>query len=251
MGTLRDEAYEKLDYLSQLTEVIVNPYDEVLAKVPERLELDFEQLNAARVASWKHDATYEITTYAVVVNFLWKALYKRDEKIISILHQNGYFQFEMSSDFELDFIKQEMHGSIALIKTKSHLDEKSILKFAVNDAVSRLSSYKWPKKTLREKAITILNILQPNSGIEWAEKVKGNRSSGEARNEIEHLLEENILTNKWRIRNTKLIENIGEWINSYLSNTSETGILNLFKLKIMIEKDFPIYSIDEVKNVSK
>jgi hypothetical protein len=127
-----------------------------------------------------------------------------------------------------------------------------MLELAIDKASRCLSSYDWPSKTLREKAITVLNTLEPNSGTEWAKNAQNKKSSWSAGSEIRKVLSNVILENKWRLRDAKVILNVGKWINSYMSDETgkDLGLVNLVKLKIMIDKDLPVYSVDEVKNAN-
>lgn len=246
MGTLRDEAYEKLDYLSQLTEVVIAPQNEVLAKIPDRVELSFDQLNEIKSRGYRGTvAAYEISIYQLLANLL------TDSDLTYINDILLHFKFEVSPDFVLDIANQQMTGHIALVKTVQQIEEKEILQIAVNKAVQFIDHYAWPTKRLREKIATILNTLEPNCGTEWAKRSHGRVSWADAV-EIKRVLSSIILDNKWRIRDTKIILKIGSWINSYLKDETDqsVGLVNLLKLKIMVDKDLPIYSVDEVINVN-
>jgi hypothetical protein len=246
MGTLRDEAYEKLDYLSQLTEVVIGPQSEVLGKVPDRVELTFEQVNQCKVRTWGLNNGYELSLYQVLSEQLPAADYQYVNDI------KEFFEFQVSEDFELDIANKKMTGTIAMVKLAQHIDEKKMLELAVDKACRHLNSYGWPAKNMREKTITVLNTLEPNSGTEWAKSVQNKKSSWSAVAEIRKVFTSAILENKWRIRDANVITNVCKWIDSYLTDETnqDLGLVNLVKLKIMIDKDLPVYSIDEVKNAN-
>lgn len=245
MGTLRDKAYEELDYLSQLTEVVVSPHNEILARVPDRVELTFDMLNKCKSRTWGHLNSYEITTYQVLLQLLTPA----DTRYLGDIREQ--FVLEASDNFAVDFENRIVTGSAALVKISQQMDEKKLLGLAVDKARAQLGYYSWPAKRLREKLVTVMNLIEPNHGTEWIKAQQGRIAyAGEI--ELSKLLEAAILENKWRIRDANIIVKVGEWINSYLSSDKDSnlGIVNLMKLKIMIDKDLPIYSIDEVKNVN-
>mgnify|MGYP000998665523 FL=1 len=116
-----------------------------------------------------------------------------------------------------------------------------------------LNQYNWKGKKVQEKIITILNTIEADRGNQWWSLIQKDTSSGRnivrlGKEAIVTLIREIILENKWRIRDVKVIKKIGKWINEYIEDTKDTssGLVNLVKLKIMVQKDLPIYSIDEV-----
>lgn len=243
MGTLRDEAYEKLDYLSQLTEVVIAPQEAFLNRMPERIELSIQGIRDLVHDSYSYTAGLISLSRSSV---LFRHLVGHESTYVHDIESN--FAFEASDDFEVDFENGVMTGTLALVKKSHQMDEKKLLQFAVNTAVRQLSSSDWPIKRLKERIITVLNTLEANCGNEWASKLEG-RVGYQGRQAVGDKLKEVILDNKWRVRDSAVIAKIGEWINSYLSEEeNSTGLVNLIKLKIMLDKDLPVYSIDEVKN---
>lgn len=245
MGTLRDKAYEELDYLSQLTEVVIGPQNEVLARIPDRVDVTFDLLNRCKSRSWAYNVQYEVSAYQILVQVVPHADYQYIEDIKDV------FVLESSDDVSVDFTNSTMTGTVTLVKTVQQMDEKTVLDIAVSKACNHIGYYSWPTKRLREKLITVMNLIEPNHGTEWIKTQQGRIAyAGEI--EIRNMLKDAILENKWRIRDTNIIIKVGEWIQEYLSDETDgnLGIVNLMKLKIMIDKDLPIYSIDEVKNVN-
>lgn len=245
MGTLRDEAYEKLDYLSKLTEVVVSPQNDVLAKIPDRTQLTFDQINNIKQSYWSNHEQFELSIYTL----FYSLLERKDYEYVNELEP--CFSFEFSDDFEIDFANSTMTGTVHLVKNIQQVDEKKILETSVQRAGYLLSHFRWPNKRLKDKVCTVLNTLEPGRGTEWAKKLQG-RVSWAAQRTIQFTLNEIILENKWRVRDASTIVKMGEWINSYLSDETDTstGLVNLIKLKIMIDKDLPVYSVDEVNNVN-
>jgi hypothetical protein len=242
MGTLRDEKYEKLDYLSQLTEIVVSPQNEILGNLPERLKIDFELFSKVKTRAWNLSLGFEVN----VTQILIEILSLREREYIEDIRK--CFTLEASEDLEVDFDTQKMTGTLVLVKIDNQLDEKKLLEMAIEKAKRHLSYYCWPAKRLREKISTVLDVFETGSGSEWAKTAYG-RSGYEGERKICEALTSVILDNKWRIRDTSIIIKMGSWIQGYLKDEDEsnTGLVNLIKLKIMVDKDLPIYSIDEVK----
>lgn len=241
MGTLRDEAYEKLDYLSQLTEIVVSPQNEILGRLPDRLELTLEDVRKTKYKLWGYKPAFEISATSVLRSLLTFAEEKYIEDLIP------HFELQGSDDLEIDFNAGTMTGSLCLVKLDPQIEEKKLLEIAVTRANNQLTSYNWSGKRVRERVITILNTLIPGHGTTWAQQASG-RIAYHAVNEIARVYGELILENKWRIRDAETIIKVGKWINSYMEG-DDVGLMNLLKLKIMIDKDLPIYSVDEVKHV--
>lgn len=246
MGSLKDEAFEKLDYLSQLTEIVIAPQNEILAQLPDRMELTFEQIQTMKSPDWGQGYGFQLRADHIL-NSLTPELEASD---INELSQ--YFVIEATPETTIDLVAKTLTGSIALVKTIQRLEDKQILELAVKDAASMLRSYDWGGKRLRDKIITVLNTFIPGHGTEWALQANSNngRITYQGRDALEKVIRDVILENKWRIRDVKIIAKLGEWVNSYLADASDTdlGLVNLVKLKIMLDKDLPVYSVDEVKN---
>lgn len=245
MGNLRDEVYENLDYLSQLTEVVIGPQNEVLGRAPDRLELSFEQVNSIKTRTYGSRSGYELSVMQILSNCLPRA----DIAYVGDIAQ--HFKFEVSDGFELDIANKKMTGTITLIKTLQHVDEKKMLEIAIDKSCRLMNHYNWHAKRLREKIATVLNTFEPGHGTDWAKNLNG-KASWSGQQAIKETLSNVILENKWRIRDATIILKVGAWIESYLCDEGDQdlGLVNLMKLKIMIDKDLPIYSVDEVKNAN-
>jgi len=241
MGTLRDEVYEKLDYLSQLTEVVVGPQNEVLGRVPDRIELTLDQINTFKQESYGA-LGFELNVSSILMHILPHA----DQACITDIVE--HFQLQVSQDFELDLANQTMVGTITLVKVNQQIDEKKILELAIAKSCRNVSYYSWPHKRLKEKIATVLNTFESGRGTEWAQKLTG-RAAWDGEVAIKNTISEMILENKWRVRDVNVILKIGSWINTYLADESDKdlGLVNLVKLKMMLDKDLPVYSVDEVK----
>lgn len=243
MGSLRDEVYENLDYLSQLTEIVIGPQNVVLGKLPDRLELSLNDVLKFKCGTWRGKYGFELSGY----NILTANLPSDDWQHINDIKK--YFKFEISPDLEIDFNNNKMTGTLALVKVEQQIDEKKLLEMAVYKAQQHVSYYNWPVKRLRDKIATVLNTFEPGRGTEWAQKLSG-KTQWSGATAIRDTISYIILENKWRIRDASVIEKIGKWVNSYLEDETDTstGLVNLLKLRMMLNKDLPVYSLGEVKN---
>ena len=244
MGTLRDEAFEKLDYLSQLTEIVISPHNEILASIPERIELDIETIKSQSRPSWGSNATFCIKAEDIL------DILCPNNNSITIEKIASCFDFEMSEDLEVDLEKNEIQGCISLVKKTFQLDDKVLLELAIDEAVRNFGRHTWDKKRIRDRTITVLNTFEDGSGVTWAQN-NMTPSAWDCFDAIKAAMFSTILENKWRVRDTNVIVNIGNWIKDYMANhENNTGLVNLLKLKLMVSKNQPVYSVDEVKSVN-
>jgi hypothetical protein len=242
MGSLKDEVYENLDYLSRLTEVMISPQNEILSNIKDRIDLTLKEVNAIKERSWQSNECFNIELYSVLKYVL------KPEQTKYLYDLKPHFQLQVSDDFEIDFFNKKMSGTISLVKTCHQIEEKELLKIAVNKANCNLRQYKWPHKNLQSKLIAVLNVFEPEYGTKWAKTVPGKISLA-GKHEIEKQISRVILENEWRLRNEETIIKMGEWIDSYLCDQdgAGTGLANLIKLKMMVNKDLPVYSINTVE----
>lgn len=244
MGTFKDEAYEKLDYLSQLTEIVIAPQDEFLSQVPERIEITLEDFQRGTKDSWSFsNGVIQVSKSSILERLNPGTEYPLIRDVLD------NFEFEASEDLMVDLENNSITGSVFLVKKANQIDEKKLLTLAVNNALNKLQAFGWPKSKLQERCITVLNTFEHNAGNEWARNTADGRLNNQARHAIGEMLKKVILENVWRVRDVQVISKIGDWIDSYMKDQPDTmGLVNLIKLKIMLDKDLPVYSIDEVKN---
>jgi hypothetical protein len=244
MGTLRDEVYDNLDYLSQVTEVVLGPQAEVLAKLPERIEVTYEDVVRYRSNSWNFNAGMQLQPFYVLANYCKHHEYEILREVVD------NFEFEVSPDCEIDFEEGKLTGTILLVKKNGQVDERHMLELATDRAVRAFRSGSWSSKGLINRAITVMNTLEAGSGTEWAKTVSG-RVAPAVYRQLTNQFTSLILDNKWRIRNAELIVKMAVWISDYLADNVDgpLALVKLMKLSIMVRKDMPIYSMDEVKNV--
>ena len=192
-----------------------------------------------------------LNTYEIDMHQVLKQKVVTETQIKTIYQIKNNFFFEVSPDFEIDFVDKTMRGTIAVVKRDTHLDEKQLLQFALDEAVQGVNGYTWPARRLRERAVTVLNTLEPGSGNEWIKTLDSRRVAGQAQTAIVACFKKIILDNRWRVRDSAVIVKMGQWIDSYMADQENgVGLVNLMKLKIMIDKDLPVYSVDEVKRVN-
>src|ERR1700744_6548189 len=109
MGSLKDEVYENLDYLSQLTEVIIAPENEILANFPDCINLSFEDILHNKSTGWGGvDLSVSISSILASHQMGKNIDYREIETLADC------YEFKFSEDFEVDFEERKIIGTIML-----------------------------------------------------------------------------------------------------------------------------------------
>jgi hypothetical protein len=243
MGSLRDEAYEKLDYLSQITEVVLSPQAELLAELPDRVELSFEDLEKCKRRGYGSAFLWDISVDRVLNDLVVPE--DKWQLVSQIAHK---FHLEIPEDFSIDLKTKTMSGPVVLVKNSHSLDENEVIEQALYSARQNMRSHTWGGKSLRTRAMAVLDLFKSGAGTEWAKTLQGSVSRS-ARNAIADAFQTAVKDGSWRIRDASVIANVGRWISDYLSGEDELGLVNLMKLKLMVEKNLPVYSVEVVKEI--
>lgn len=246
MSSLRDKAYEELDYLSQITEVVISPENELLASFPNRVELSLDIIIDHITISWYGPAgSYMLDKIRLLEDISTRKNGADQTDLLTNIE--SYFTFEISPDFELDIEGRKITGSIFLVKTQPQLEDHLALKFAVYRGLGQLVIGDWPSKDLKLRIYNVLNVFDPKLGDQWISSLKKNRITYKEMETLKDAYKKAILDNQWRIRDTNIIVKIADWIDEYLQDKpNNKGLVNLLKLKIMVDRGMPIYSIEEV-----
>lgn len=235
MGVFDDKKFEELDWISQATEPIDSQLNDVLAKLPDELTIDFNLFKEMLASN--HSLNLSIGTVLSFVAAKHNVyLPWRQQGILRPL-----FKLEIiGHDVNIDFEKETITGEIRLVKLASTMDEKvleSVLGTEGIDAVSSMSMY--PDSLSR--ANDILELLgKANEGLRT-------KSTHKKRVFLTRRLKELFKTNEWKIKDTELANKVGFWIKNYVAEGDAAAYANFCRLKVMTHKDQPIYSMEEVR----
>ena len=239
MGVFSDQKFEKLDWMTQMTETIDSEINGLIATLPDRIEFNVDSILAAT------DSNYGM--YLSVSNTL-------DTLITGVCDQSSRlrptweeqrqiercFKFEISENFELNFKTKKMAGSLALVKIVQTLEDDELQKMLGSKGIDLLQRGNW-----NEGCIPRMNeMLDVIGGCEAAMK---NRSCRKKIDAMCARLRDIFRTNEWRIRDMELSNKVGRWIKDYIVNGNLAALTNLCKLKVMTHNNMPIYSIEEEK----
>lgn len=234
MGVFDDKKFENLDWMTQITETIESELNVVLAKLPDRVEIDKKALE-----DYIHDGYgMSFNTRAVIRTFLGplRAEYKmswEDEQRLT-----GCFKLEAKGDLIIDYEKNTFEGELALVKVVHQFEDAELQKRLGQKGIDNLRNL-----NLGDAHITRMNeVLDILGGCDKDLKNRSARKKLQATcRRLRQIFEEN----EWRIRDEVLADKVSYWIKDYIRNGNLAALTNFCKLKVMTHNNMPIYSIEE------
>lgn len=229
MKLFEDQVYEGMDWLEAACQPIHDNLNEVLAKLPDSIEVTPEILLrwGSPTSIYVRDA---ISSIRETVE-LTEGLSYRDIDLI-----NDCYEFK--SEGHPIFLADEgiiKGGSIMLVKVKHGFDEKETEQrlFSVSkDVINRIRH--------RGASLPALNEMTELLGLEEARKSRSKKDKVEA---IKKEMLDIMSKNRWMIRDMELSNKVGTWVECYVEDGNLAALSNFCKLKVMTHKGQPIYSI--------
>ncbi len=235
MGVFDDKKFEQLDWVSQITETIDSEVNGLLARLPDKLQLDQSSVISFMEQSY---GGLRLSLGSVVRHIIRtvkdrpKLSYEDEQTIIQC------FQFEVSNDLEIDFESGTMQGELFLVKTVTTIEDEELQKTLGQQGVSEVSRIDW-KLEYVGRANEVMELL---GGLD--DQIRG-RAMRKKRNAIVNRLSNIFEKNEWRIRDAQLANKIGKWIAEYIETGNLASFSNFCKIKVMTHQNMPIYSIEE------
>lgn len=240
MGVFDDKKFDSLDWISQATEPIDSPLNEILAKLPNEFIIDFETFVAIKSNGYYHYSHDVDVDY--VVNYLINQNKDIDYRISSgdksVLCE--CFKFEMTKPVVMDFENKIINGEIKLVKIVDTLEEDTLKDMLGVEGIQSVSSTFFTSERF-SRANEVMELLGK------CEKGIRTRSPRNKKTDLVNRLKEIFNTNEWNIRDTELANKVGYWIRGYIENGNLADWSNFCRLKVMTHKGQPIYSMEEVK----
>lgn len=241
MSVFQDKKFEQLDWISQATEPIDSQLNEILAKMPDSIDIDFNLYNSIRNNSW-----FDINVASVLLSKISELnLDARNMIHAQITVLEKYFEFQVSiagrAGLIIDYEQRQITGgTIKLVKLANTMEEKDLKHILGQEGqdLVRYMSIGTPHQ------INCLNEVMEILG-KCDEGLK-TRSIHKKRRFLDQRLKQLFKDNEWNIRDTELANKVGIWIKRYIQDGEIASFTNLCKLKVMTHKGQPIYSIEEV-----
>lgn len=236
MGVFDDKKFEELDWISQATEPIDSKLNDVLAKIPDKIDIDFAMYKRLAVSGWNQDITLDAIISHTASVHCGEYLGWDQRK-----HLLECFTMEVDGDITVDFSKRELiGGTISVIKIQTTMDEKVLQGILGQEGLQYLFSMYNISQAGLSRANEIMELL---TGCDNGLKSRSERKKRESIRERLKLLFKN---NEWNIRDTELANKVGKWIRNYVENGDLAAYSNFCRLKVMTHKGLPIYSMEEI-----
>ena len=236
MGVFDDKKFEELDWISQATEPIDSQLNDVLAKLPDEVEITFDMYTEFLQHSYNFDLSVDrVISYLANkhgIHLTWN-----NRSVITDL-----FKFEIEgSELELDFETRELRGgSIRMVKLATTMDEKVLEGLLGKEGCDSVSNMHMVPDSI-SRCNDIMELLGDcKDGLKT-------RSTYKKRTLLTRRLKKLFKDNEWKIKDTELANKVGIWIRNYVQDGDAAAYANFCRLKVMTHKDQPIYSMEEIK----
>jgi len=238
MGVFDDKKFEELDWISQATEPIDSPLNEILGVIPDEINIDYDLFMNMAGDNYSLDLSVD----RVILYTLRRApghsetrLTWQERDVIS-----RCFTIEMSEDTILDCKAKTLTGEIKVIKITKNLDDRDLEAILGREGIDQLNNMYIPNDGT-SRANDILELL---GGCDDALKT---RSPQRKRSIMIQRMKKLFKENEWKIKDTVLANKVGVWIYDYVMYGNLAAYSNFCRLKVMTHKGQPIYSMEEAK----
>jgi hypothetical protein len=234
MGIFDDKKFDQLDWMTQVTETIESKLNELLAKLPDKVELSYDDVVYFMEAGYSTYLPRDVIVRKILREFPEFRLSWEDEQTIK-----NCFELEMSDSFIIDMENKRLEGSVSLVKRTHTLSCEQLQASMGQEGLNYLNRISWCAEGALARANEVLELL---GGCDDSIK---NRSSRKKRKAIHSRLTKIFTENEWRVRDTELANKIGKWVYLYVSEGNLAAFSNFCKVKVMTHQGGPIYSIEE------
>lgn len=233
MSIFEDKEYAKMDWLTQAVEPIISSLNDKLIALPSEFVLTYNDVVRLAFSGYNDLRINEADLVAHCFrknNLNTKDLPKEITEVYK-LQLEGIPIVDMTGN-------GLSGGTIRIVKTKDHFEEKDLLKMMGREGFAKLHTM----DTRNMDVARPNEILELLGGMENALKSKSVGSKCQAiAAEYDKIMQEN----RWNIRNVDLSNRIGEWIRLYLMHGNLAALTNFCKFKVMTHNNQAIYSIQE------
>lgn len=238
MGVFDDKKFDGLDWISQATEPIDSKMNEVLALMPDNIDIDFNMYRSflgSRNYGTDLSISYVVGYYIAKANI--ELSYQQQEALVKC------FKFEMEGDdVLLDFENKVISGGkLSLVKTTTTMDEQLLKNMLGAEGIEQLSYCNTRDFSCMSRMNEVMELLTK------CEQGLKTRSVHKKRSVMVNRLKTLFKDNEWNIRDTELANKVGTWIRDYIQDGNLAAFSNFCRLKVMTHKGQPIYSMEEVQ----
>lgn len=244
MSVFVDKRYEELDWISQATEPVESPLNDLLGELPDEfLVSDTDTYLKIVGESWSMNfGKSRITNYLMnlIAHDKFKDLSWTERESIY-----GNFELDIVGEPILNFETNTIEGGeIRLLKTNFSIDQDK-LKAIMGEKGLRMvrDVYVSNESLYLSRSNEVLQLIGTKDALGGLKT----RSRKSKRIALYRSLELLLKSNEWNIKSADLANKIGSWIADYIAYGNLASMSNLCRLKVMTHRGLPIYSIEEVQ----
>lgn len=241
-----DKVYDELDDISKLVEPYNSEFNNIISQYPDEIEIHPSVFKGAFSGGWGFSSVRVETILDVVAKNLNLPKLTRASSYDSRV--DNFFEFEIKDleEYEtptFNFETDHMSHTIILKKVKLGLDDQELSKLAKNNILNAISGNLHNNRSVNKPR---LNEIAELFG---AQEAKSDRSYRGKVKKLCKRLEQLIDDQKLDIRDIELCKKFGQWVVKYVKDGNLPALNNVTRIKIMMHKNRPIYSIEERKTV--
>jgi hypothetical protein len=232
INLFEDKAYDQMEWLEKAVEPYIFPPNESMVKIPDRIDLSYDDITR-HIKNISEYGSNQLNASEVLAH--WCSVHKLDIPESHMMLINEWVHFVFEGDVEINFKTQTMTGKLALCKKKNQLDDEDIKANMSARLYRKLGQINSDNLARMNEVLDLLGCREGRSS----------RSMGNKTEAMMNFLRQVIDEDKWRVRNTELMVDCGGWIADYINHGNLAALSNFTRLKCMVHKGNPIYSMEE------
>lgn len=244
MSVFVDKRYEELDWISQATEPVESPLNDLLSELPDEFLIsDADTYLKAVGESWGMNINRSRVVSYMINKFAPRRLNDLSWAERESLFAN--FELELIGEPLLNFETGKMDGGeIRLFKTSFSIDQDK-LKAIMGEKGLRMvrDAHNSTESLYVSRCNEILQLIGTKDALSGLRT----RSKKSKRIVLYRCLEKLLKDNEWNIKSADLANKIGAWMSDYIAHGNLASMSNLCRLKVMTHRGLPIYSMEEVQ----
>lgn len=244
MELFKDKTFEEMDEISQMIEPFEFKLNEELSQFPDEFTLS-EEFIAALVDYNCRRLAYDYTIHEDLRTLVSRkasdlGLQNLSEKArLDRQFISDFFDLEVSEDASFNAHTNTLTGEIKVIKKKIAYDDQDIEKLMKEHITQRFNNEFYFSSEINKPRINeILDLFGVTAGLS---ERKGLLKIEKLKDHFIQLIEDRSLI----IKDMDLLKRFVDWNVKYIKDGSLPAFSNITKIKIMMRKGQPIYSIKE------
>lgn len=243
MNIFQDKVYEEMDEITQMIEPFESKINVELSKFPDEFLVEEEFLSAMVMFNFRR------VSYGSIYEDLRKIVERKASQMgLNFLAETArtnrnfmeeFFRLEVSEDTVYDAELNKLYGEVKVVKIKIGYEDKDLNEIMEAYLTSEFSKCFFSPGTVNNgRTNEILDLFNVKEGLAERKSLVKIRY---LRNRYIDLIKDRGLN----IKDIELFKRFVQWNLLYIRNGSLPALSNITKIKIMMRKGQPIYSIKE------